>query len=298
MTAPDAPSMQRQGPLIPRGGAPARLVFAMSAAMTFLAVCALAAALSAEKLAALWTDQLARVATVTAEIGDGPGARAQTSELLEALEEIPGVAGARALSEAELQALLAPWLGPQASLEGLPAPVLIELETGGDGPDRAAVEAALARIAPGSSYDDHGLWRDSLASAADTLHALAYGALLIAAGAAAAAVALATNAGLAANTAVIDALLLMGAEDGYIARVFEKRFAKRALTGAVLGLAAGALGLWSVGDAVSGAATPGGLDLSPTTRDWVILSLTPVALTAVAWATTRLSVLSALRQRR
>jgi len=296
VTAPQL--VLKQSPLIPRGGAPARLVFATSAAMTFLAVCALAAALTAEKLAALWTDQLARVATVTAEIADGPDARAQTTRLLAALEEIPGIAGARALSESEMQALLAPWLGPEAPLDDLPTPVMIEVETGGAGPDRAAVEAALARIAPGSTYDDHGRWRDSLADAAGTLRALAYGALLIAAGAAAATVALATNAGLAANTAIIDALLLMGAEDGFIARVFERRFARRALTGALLGLALAAIGLWSLGDAVSGTATPGGLDLSPTTRDWVVLSLTPALLTAVAWATTRLSVIAALRRRR
>ena len=296
MTAPQP--IMREAPLIPRGGAPARLVFATAAAMGFLAVCALAAALTAEKLAALWTDQLARVATVTAEIEDGPDKRAQTAQLLEALEEIPGVAGARALSEAEMQALLAPWLGPDAPLDELPAPVMIEVETGGAGPDRAAVEAALARVAPGSTYDDHGLWRASLTEAAATLRALAYGALLIAAGAAAATVALATNAGLAANTSIIDALLLMGAEDGFIARVFERRFARRALTGALLGLALAALGLWSLSDAFSGAATPGGLDLSLTRGDWIVLSLTPVLLTAVAWATTRISVIAALRRRR
>jgi len=296
MNAPQHPL--GQAPLIPRGGAPARLVFATAAAMTFLAVCALAAALTADKLAALWTDQLARVATVTAEVPEGAEGRAQTARLLDALEETPGVAGARALSEAEIQSLLSPWLGPDAPLADLPIPVMIEVETSGDGPDRAAVEAALARIAPGSTYDDHGRWRDSLAGAANTLRTLAYGALLIAAGAAAASVSLATNAGLAANASIIDALLLMGAEDGFIARVFERRFARRALTGALLGLAAAGLGLWSLGDAISGAATPGGLDLAPTTGDWVILSLTPVALTVVAWATTRISVFAALRRRR
>ncbi len=296
MTAPQ-PKL-RQAPLIPRGGAPARLVFATSAAMTFLAVCALAAALTAEKLAVLWTDQLARVATVTAEIADGPDAPEQTARLLTALEEIPGIAGARALGEAEIQALLAPWLGPEAPLSDLPTPVMIEVETAGAGPDRAAIAATLKTVAPGSTYDDHGRWRDALADAAGTLRALAYGALLIAAGAAAAAVALATNAGLAANTAVIDALLLMGAEDGFIARVFERRFTRRALIGALLGLAVGALGLWALGDAFSGAATPGGLDLSPTLGDWMVLALTPLASAGVAWGTTRLSVIGALRRRR
>lgn len=296
MSAP-APSL-RQGPLIPRGGAPARLVFATSAAMTFLAVCALAAALTAEKLAALWTDQLARVATVTAEIEAGPGAETQTKALLDALEALPGVAGAHVLDEAEIQALLAPWLGPNAPLSDLPIPVMIDLETDGGGPDRAAVEAVLADIAPSAVYDDHGRWRDSLAGAAGTLRALAFGALTIATGAAAAAVALATNAGLATNTAIIDALLLMGAEDGFIARAFERRFARRALTGAILGLALGAIGLWTLGDAFKGSATPGGLDLSPTPGDWVLLSLTPLASATVAWGTTRVSVIAALRRRR
>ncbi len=296
MNAPAA--SLRQGPLIPRGGAPARLVFATSAAMTFLAVCALAAALTAEKLAILWTDQLARVATITAEIEAGPETAAQTSALLDALEALPGVAGAHALDEAEIQALLSPWLGPDAPLADLPVPLMIDLETDGAGPDRAAVEAVLAELSPGAVYDDHGRWRDALAGAARTLRALAFGALLIAAGAAAAAVALATNAGLAANTTIIDALLLMGAEDRFIARVFERRFARRALTGALLGLALGALGLWALGDAFKGAATPGGLDLSPTPGDWVTLSLTPLASAAVAWGTTRISVIAALRRRR
>jgi cell division transport system permease protein len=55
---------------------------------------------------------------------------------------------------------------------------------------------------------------------------------------------LAANAALAANAQVIEVLRLVGAQDGYIAQAFIRRFTLRALSGAAVGMGFGMLGVW------------------------------------------------------
>ena len=112
--------------VVPPTGFTAWLTLFSSAAMAFLAVFALALSLATARLADKWGDELARSSTLRISAPEGQ-MLAQTEAALRVLETTPGVASARALTDDEQRALLAPWFGLDLPVESLPIPQLIEV---------------------------------------------------------------------------------------------------------------------------------------------------------------------------
>lgn len=218
-----------------------RLTLFTSAAMAFLTVFALALSLAAGRLAENWDAALARTATLRISAPADQMAE-QTATALRLLEQTPGIASARALSDAEQQALLEPWFGPDLPVDSLPIPQLIELVEDDTGYDSEGLRLRLSAEVPGAVLDDHSRWRRPLVAAAGRLRLLGWVSIALIAAATGAMVTLAANAALAANAQVIAVLRLVGATDGYIAGAFVRRFTLRTVTGAaggtVLGLIA------------------------------------------------------------
>ncbi len=269
--------------VVPPTGYTARLTLFAAGAMAFLAVFALALSLAAGRLASSWGDELARASTVRISAPEGQMA-AQTAAALRLLEQTPGIASARALSDAEQQALLAPWFGPDLPVDQLPVPQLIEVQETAQGYDSAGLRLRLQAEVPGAVLDDHARWRRPLAQAAGRLNLLALVSAGLIAAAVAAMVTLAANAALAANAQVIAVLRLVGATDNYIARAFVRRFTLRAFFGAAAGTA---LGIVAVLLMPSGGETAGFLTgLAFRGWHWVVPALIPPLAGAVAFAAT------------
>ena len=228
--------------VVPPTGFTARLTVFAAAAMAFLAVFALALSLATGRLATTWSEQLARSSTVRISAPEGQMA-AQTAAALRLLQQTPGVASARALSEAEQQALLEPWFGPDLPVAQLPVPQIIEVTETAEGYDPAGLRLRLQAEVPGAVLDDHTRWRRPLVVAADRLRLLGWISILLIGGAMAAMITLAANSALAANRQVIEVLRLVGARDNYIARAFVRRFTLRGLIGAAVGVACGMAGI-------------------------------------------------------
>ncbi|MEX0310100.1 MAG: cell division protein FtsX, partial [Tateyamaria sp.] len=239
--------------VVPPTGFTAQLTLFVSGAMAFLAVFALALSLASGRLADRWGDELARTATIRIVAPEDQRAE-QTAAALQALSTTPGVAAARALTDAEQQALLAPWFGQDLPLDTLPVPRLIEIEATEQGFDATGLRLRLAAEVPGAILDDHGRWREPLVSAAQRLRFLGWTVAVLIGGAVAAMVTLAANAALAANAQVIAVLRLVGATDSYIANAFVRRFTLRALAGSFVGVLLGVLAVWLM---PSGGETPG-----------------------------------------
>jgi cell division transport system permease protein len=227
--------------VVPPSGFTVRLTLFTSAAMAFLTVFALALSLAAGRLAENWDAALARTATLRISAPADQMAE-QTATALRLLEQTPGIASARALSDAEQQALLEPWFGPDLPVDSLPIPQLIELVEDDTGYDSEGLRLRLSAEVPGAVLDDHSRWRRPLVAAAGRLRLLGWVSIALIAAATGAMVTLAANAALAANAQVIAVLRLVGATDGYIAGAFVRRFTLRTVTGAaggtVLGLIA------------------------------------------------------------
>lgn len=269
--------------VVPPTGFTARLTLFVAAAMAFLAVFALALSLAAGRLATSWGDELARASTVRISAPEGQKA-AQTAAALRLLDQTTGVASARALSEAEQQALLEPWFGPDLPVASLPVPQLIEVIETDQGYDPAGLRLRLQAEVPGAVLDDHARWRRPLVVAAARLRMLGWVSALLIAATVGAMVTLAANAALAANAQVIAVLRLVGATDIYIARAFVRRFTLRALTGAAAGTV---LGIVAVLLMPAGGETAGFLTgLGFRGWHWLIPLLVPPLAAAVAFLAT------------
>ena len=276
--------------VVPPSGFTAQLTLFAAGAMAFLAVFALALALSTSRLASSWGGELAASATI--RILAPPGeADAQLASTLRLLESTPGVLAARKLSASEQRALLAPWFGSALSLETLPVPQLVAVEIAPDDFDTAGLRLRLAAEAPGATLDDHGRWRAPLAKAANRLRWLAWGTGLLIAAMIAVILTLAANAALAANARVIAVLRLVGATDRYIAGAFIRRFALRTAIGATAGTLLGVLVVAALPTAGSTALLSG---FGFRGAGWLLPAFIPVLSAAVALLATAVATRNAL----
>lgn len=279
--------------VVPPSGPTAWLTVFTAAAMTFLAVFALALSLASGRLADRWAGALAQTATIRIS-APADQVQVQTAAVLGVLETTPGIASARALTDEEQRALLAPWFGPDLPIDALPIPRLIEVTETDDGYDSEGLRQRLAAEAPGAVLDDHTRWRRPLAVAAARLNLLGGLSILLIGAATAAMITLAANASLAANAQVIRVLRLVGAQDNYIAAAFVRRFTLRALAGSAAGAVAGLVGVLLLPpvDEAGGFLT----GLGFTGWGWLLpLALPPIAA-AVALFATRAAAFRKLRE--
>ena len=293
--------MKESNAILPRdkGAAPLDFVIAV---MAFLAALALGASLIADRATEGWSHGLAAKLTVQIVPPDSGDARLaldrETGAALRLLRATPGIAHAAPLSDAELDALVAPWVGQNGLTSDIPLPRLIDASiVPGADVDVATLVLRLKRAAPHATLDDHSRWISRLSAIADTVRYSAYGILLLIAGATAAAVSFATRAGLDAHHEMVALLHQMGARAGFIARIVERHYFVSAFVAALLGtlfavvlfLGAGGLERFGV-DAVP--------FLPPLSLAWAEipwLLAVPVATALIAWATARISVLSVVR---
>lgn len=277
--------------VVPPTGFTAQLTLFAAGAMAFLAVFALALSLAAGRLADRWGAELAQTATLRI-VAPADQRAEQTAAALAVLETTPGVAAARALSDAEQAALLAPWFGAELPLDALPVPRLIEMETE-RGFDPTGLSLRLAAEVPGAVLDDHGRWRGPLVSAASRLRVLGWVVATLIVAAVAAMVTLAANAALAANAQVIAVLRLVGATDSYIANAFVRRFTLRALSGAAVGVVAGLIAVWLM--PTGSAEAPGLLTgIGFQGAGWLVPLLIPLIAALVALIATQTAARRAL----
>lgn len=279
--------------VVPPSGFTAQLTLFAAAAMAFLAVFALALSFAAGRLADRWGEELARSATIRI-VAPLDQRAAQTEAALRILETTRGVASARALTDAEQQALLSPWFGPELALDRLPVPRLIEVVEDRDGLDAAGLRLRLAAEVPGAVLDDHSRWRAPLVEAASRLRLLGWMSFVLIGAAVAAMITLAAHAALAANAQVIAVLRLVGATDDYIAQAFIRRFTLRALSGAAVGTVLGMIAIFFLPSASADAGFLTGLGFQG--MSWLIPLIVPLLVAAVAFLATGAAARRTLRE--
>ncbi len=278
--------------VVPPTGFTARLTLFAAGAMAFLTVFALALSLASGRLAVRWGDELAQSSTLRIS-APSEQLQAQTILALRVLESTPGIASARALSAEEQRGLLAPWFGPDLPVETLPIPQLVEILETEEGYDAAGLRLRLAAEVPGAVLDDHARWREPLERAAGRLRLLGWVSIALIGATTAAMITLAANAALAANAQVISVLRLIGAQDGYIARAFVRRFTVRAFLGAAIGTFLGAGAIYLLPEAQDEAGFLTGLGFVG--AGWFLPVLIPPIAGFVAYAATGAAARRTLR---
>ena len=231
--------MREINAVLPRDGGAAPLDFVI-AVMAFLAALALGASLIADRTTQGWSHGLAAKLTVQIVPPDNGDAKQildrETDAAVGLLRAAPGIAHAAPMSDAELNALVAPWVGQNGLTSDIPLPRLIDASiTPGMRVDVAALVQQLRKAAPHATLDDHSRWISRLGAIADTVRYSAYGILLLIACATTAAVSFATRAGLDAHHEMVALLHQMGARASFIARTVEWHYFTSALVAAAAG---------------------------------------------------------------
>jgi cell division transport system permease protein len=252
------PTRWRPAPFLPEKEARDGALIFVVAVLCFLACLTAIGVIAADRAAGGWTGQLVGEATVIVRPRGGETPDAAAARAAEALAGAPGVTEARALEAAKAYDLIRPWLGDVTDLEDLPVPRLVAVTLDGKHPATARqLSAALKAQNVDATVDDHSIWIKDIRRAGALVRWLGAAVFLLIAAAAAAVVAFATRAGLAARRDVVEVLHLAGAEDGFIARLFQVRFARVAGLAGLLG--AGAAAALGVGLRIAG----GGEGLTP-----------------------------------
>lgn len=230
------PPPGRSAALLPPDTGRDRPLFVVAAILVFLACIAALGARGAWLSAQQWTSDVETTLTIQIRPVEDRDVQADAERAAVLTGHIPGVIEAIARDRAYAEALIAPWIGSGNLPDDLPLPLLVEVELEpGAPPVRDAIQAALDAEGLAASVDDHSRWARAVRRAAGAAQTLGISLLALLAGAAAAVVAFAARASLAARIDVIDALHLSGAEDRFIAGLFERRFF-------MLGLKAGSAG--------------------------------------------------------
>jgi cell division transport system permease protein len=297
----DPSFFNRRSDLPLTGDATSRYLPWLIAPMVFLCAVALASAFILHGLITRWDRDVS--GTLTVEVAAAPGDAAESLEpsrqrvekVLALLQNTPGVANARALSQEQLIALLAPWLGTSDVLKDLPLPALIDVTVKeGANLDIDALARNVADTVPGASLDDHRRWLNRLIGLSRSIEYLAIGIVSLIGSITAATVYYATRTGMAIHRDVIDVLHLIGAPDGYIAEQFAHRAFILGLKGGVLGLllTAPILGFIAFG----AQQIEGGFlaDLSLPLLGFVAVAMLPAVAALLAGLTARSAAFSAL----
>ena len=282
----------KPAPLLPMEDAREAALFFVVCALCFLAALAGLSARSAYSAAEAWTSEVTGQITIRVE-----GETEDRDAVLEAVRAHKGIATAKALSHADAEELLRPWLGASGMPDGLPLPFLIAAESAPGQVDVGkALRAMLTNRGFDTTVDDHVQWSRDVERATGSARWIALGAVALLVATAFAVIAFATHSALLARAEVVDVLHLCGATDSFIAGVFERRFLGLGLQagfiGAVLAFAAAAFLLFLAKQAGDKIWLLPHLTLSR--LDGLILGLTPLAAGAASMLAARITVVRAL----
>lgn len=268
------------------------------AIMTALTVVAAAAGLALANLAGNARAEIAGGLTVQIVEAAPAERERQAGAALAVLAARGDVAQARRVPDAELAALLEPWLGAEGGAEAIPTPALIDarLRDEVSPAQLAELRAALRRAAPAARVDAQAGWLAPVFDAIASLQLLAAGLIALLAATSAAAVWLAARSALGSNRDTIEIIHLLGATDGQLAALFQRSIGVDAAIGGAAGLLLGLAAVLALGRRFaaldSGMVAGGGLAAA----DWVVLAAIPLVGLVLAVLTARITVLAALRR--
>ncbi len=301
---PAARSTRRAAEIVPqaRMSGPIPWVIAIMVAMMVIAAAGGLALRNTGRAAAV---ELSGGITIQIVEGRPAERERQAAAALALLQRVQGVSQARIVPQAELDALVEPWLGDVASGSGIdaddagvPVPALIDARLSGTlTPERLArLQAQLRAAVPSARVDAQSTWLKPVFGAVVSLQWLALALIVLLSCATGAAVLLAARTALGNNRETIEIVHLLGGSDKQIAGIFQRSIAIDAASGGIAGFAAAFVVIFLLGR--SFAALQAGIVTGSALGwiDWAVVALIPLAVAALATVTARWTVMRALRR--
>ena len=223
--------------------------------MMFLATAALSASFALGAMSHRWSSGLENKATIeiAAEAPNGKlrsvaNVKSLAEEVQRVLATNPLVKSSTVLQEKDIQNLIAPWLGEDVALEGIPLPGLIAVEFNNSDTEKlAALKSELKKIAPDIRIDTHESWLNDVLRFTGALQLAAALIVIIISATTITAIAGAIRARIALNKADVELLHLMGATDEYITRQFQRHALALTFRGSLVGVIAGCVAVGLIG---------------------------------------------------
>jgi cell division transport system permease protein len=224
--------------LVPENTVAGNALTIVIAIMSFLACLTLGAVTLVRDASRDWQLDVQREVTIQVKPLEGADVGQAAALAASIARQTPGVASVEVLDASENAALLEPWLGPGLDLSDLPIPRLVVVRLSDpNSVDLAALQRQLQAEVPQSSLDDHRVWATRLQSMANATVLAGLAILVLVFAATILCVVFATRGAMATNRGVIAVLHICGAEDGFVAREFQRHFLLLGLRGGLLGAA-------------------------------------------------------------
>jgi cell division transport system permease protein len=229
------PSRVGGAPIVPEKSVAGRTLLLLVTIMAFLSAVTLGGVVLVQKSAIAWSADVGREVTIQIRPVEGEVMESNLRTAVSLAESTPGIASARALSVAESQDLLRPWLGQGLDLSAIAIPrlVVVQLADPVDA-DIPSLRRNLAAI-KGASLDTHAAWRQQLNTMAGTVVLSGLLVLGLIGVATVLAIIFATRGAMAFNREIVDVLHFIGASNRFIAGAFQGRFLSIGLQGGLLG---------------------------------------------------------------
>ena len=268
------------------------------AIMLFLTLLVAAAGLTIADASRQGGADLAQQVTIQIIEADPAERAAQRAGVAKALRGLPGITDVNPVPDAEVRALLEPWLGTGVIDADIPVPALVDVRfnTVPNAATLRQLQQRLKPIAPTTKLDSHSSWMAPFFDLMSALVWLAAGVLLLLLVATSAVVVLAVRSALNTHRGTIEIMHMMGGTDLQAARLFQRRVALDALLGGIAGFAAAAAVILALGGRFA-AVEPGLLaGAAFPWYGWVVLALIPLAVMGLAMLMARWTVVSALKK--
>ena len=224
--------------LVPAGTVAGNALTVVIAIMSFLACLTLGAVTLVRDASRDWQLDVQREVTIQVRPIDGVDIETEAATAASIARQTQGVAGVEVLDAKENAALLEPWLGTGLDLTDLPIPRLVVVKlTDPDAANLGDLGARLTSQVKGASLDDHRAWATRVQSMANATVLAGLSILLLVFVATVLSVVFATRGAMASNSVVVSVLHICGAEDGFIAREFQRHFLLLGLRGGMIGAA-------------------------------------------------------------
>jgi cell division transport system permease protein len=268
------------------------------AIMLFLTLLVAAGGLTLAEAARQGGQDLARQVTVQIIESDPAQRAAQRAAVTRALRKLDSIAEVKPVPDAQVRALLEPWLGTGVIDADVPVPALVDVRFRSvpTAETLTRLQSTLRSVAPNIRVDSHSSWMAPFFDLMRALLWLAAAVFLLLLVATSAVVILAVRSTLNTHRETIEIMHMMGGTDIQAARLFQRRVALDALLGGIVGFIVAAVVIITVGGRFA-AVEPGLLSGAHFPHyGWAILALIPLAVMALAMLMARMTVISALKR--
>ena len=222
----------------------------------------------------------------------GDDMAAKLSKIRESLQKVKGIAAVEQISDARMKEMLKPWFGSGDAIQDLPLPIVLDvmLDAKAPAPNYSELQKELAVIAPGTQVDARERWISSFAQFSGALQVLVTLLAVTIALVMAVTISFASRASLHLHERTVGLLHSMGAEDGYIARQFQREAFMLTLRGALAGCAVAGFLYLLIGRYMASLQVATLPSLLMGISHILLLLLLPVACGAVAWGAAYVTV--------